>query len=204
MSHRTTASSRLFISFTAPEDEYLNVRVFFFWCPVSYVFVKELDDSAFLQFVWANLFHPAGNLCRFLSTAALEPSREYMFSLPLRHRERRGSQFLPPQEQPPLRHLQAERSCGYCLTIVLVAPACSLSTSLQFREQVGLHVRSDYGCPPHGFHSLCAQQCQGPPLRHSPDVRRPLGDEKYRVATARVNWLLTANLSPWIPGRGLR
>ena len=34
----------------------------------------------------------------------------------LRLRERRGSLFLPPQEQPPLRQFLAERSCRYRLT----------------------------------------------------------------------------------------
>ena len=73
-----TASGRLFMMITAPNDEYLDVRVLFFCCSVSYVIVKELDDSAFLLFVWTflYLFLPAGNLCRFLSTTALGPSRE--------------------------------------------------------------------------------------------------------------------------------
>ena len=171
-----------------------HVRVFFFCCPVSYVFVQELDDSTFLPFVWAflYLFLPAGNICHFLSTTAPGPSWENMFGLSLRHRGRRGSQFLLPQEHPPLRHLQAESSCGCRLTLVLVAPACSLTTFLQFSSALRE--------PSSRVPFPCAHQCQGPPLRHSPDVQVPLGDIQYRAATARVNWLLAAKVYPWIPG----
>ena len=46
----------------------------------------------------------------------LGPFLMYVFWVPRRHRGRRGSLFLPPQEQPPLRRFLADRSCGYRLT----------------------------------------------------------------------------------------
>ena len=122
-----------------------------------------------------------------LTTTALGPFREYLFDVPLRHRGRRGSLLLLPQEQPPL-DLEAARSCGCRLTLFRDATTCWPTSSAQLRRQVGLHVRSD--CP-HGLHSLRAHQGQGPPLRRSPDVRGGglLGEIQYRASI--IDRLLT-------------
>ena len=84
------------------------------------------------------------------------PFLMYVFWVPLRHRGRRGSLFLPPQEQPPIRHFLAERSYGYRLT----------QSGLPFRGLLAHSSRTGHRLPqcpwqpPGGFLST-------PPLRHS-------------------------------------
>ena len=70
MSRRATASGRLLMTFTALEDEYLNVRVFFFLLPRIVRLRHGTGRFRFSHFAAVSLylFRPAGNLCRFLST----------------------------------------------------------------------------------------------------------------------------------------
>ena len=159
-------------------------------CSVSYVFVKELAFSL-LQFVWPF------STCSFLPATfvASSPLRQLGVRPPTSPTGGDTAHSSCPCRNS--RHLGILRPKGaHRLTLVLVAPACSLSTSLQFRQQVGVHVRSDCRSPPRGHHSQLAHQGQGPSLRHGPDVRAPLGDIQYRAAIADVNWLLTAKVSP--------
>ena len=84
------------------------------------------------------------------------PFLMYVFWVPLRHRERRGSLFLPPQKQPPLRHFLAERSCGYRLT----PSGLSLRGLLAHSSRTGHRLSQCPWQPPGGFLST-------PSLRHS-------------------------------------
>ena len=104
-----------------------------------------------------------------LTTTALGPFREYLFDVPLRHRGRRGSLLLLPQEQPPLWHLEAARSRGCRLTPfpgchnVLAHLLCAVTSAGRITRPLRLPSRAPFstGSSRSGASASSSSGCSG-------------------------------------------